>query len=281
MPALSPRFGLIGHPLAHSLSPFIHRRLFALQGLREDYALFDLPEPELAGRLKELLPTLSGANVTVPYKKTVIPLCDRLEGKASLYRTVNCLAVTREGTVGYNTDAEGFLLSLQGAGLSLSGKVLILGCGGVGTMFACEAALAGCEITLFDALSPEKAVSLCGQVASLAPEASCRAAGSVPAERFDLLINASPVGMYPHISGCPVDDGVISRCSACFDAVYNPSPTVLLQKAEALGIPAVGGEAMLVWQAAAAQSVWLGARFDRRDIDAVIGECREQLASFR
>ena len=140
------RYVVIGHPLGHSMSPFIHRRLFALQGREEDYGSVDIPPEELAGRLAGMLETFRGLNVTIPHKQAVIPCLRRLEGRAALYRSVNTIAVTPEGAVGYNTDADGFLCALKGAGVALRGRAALLGCGGVGRTFACEAALAGCAV---------------------------------------------------------------------------------------------------------------------------------------
>ncbi len=277
---MSADFGLIGHPLGHSLSPFIHRRLFALRGIFAEYTLLDLPPEEFDSRLAKILPALRGANVTVPYKQRIIPLCDRLEGKAALYRTVNTLMIAHGQTVGYNTDADGFLKALQSAGLTLSGRVLIVGCGGVGTMFACEAAAAGCEVILTDAGAPQKAIELQNRLGELFPQSRCRVAEDPPREPVDLLINASPVGMYPHVDACPVSDEVIAQSKAVFDAVYNPQKTLLLQKAEAFGASGVGGMAMLVWQAAQAQTLWLNVRFSEEEIAALTRDCTEQVRTF-
>lgn len=108
-------YGLIGHPLGHSLSPFIHRRLFALQGREGSYTLQDLEPSRLKEELPALLEQMAGLNVTIPYKQEVLPFLDTLEGRAALYRSVNTIAVTgnqgRPVYTGYNTDADGFRLS--------------------------------------------------------------------------------------------------------------------------------------------------------------------------
>ena len=116
-------YGLIGHPLGHSLSPFIHRRLFALQGREGSYTLQDLEPSRLKEELPALLEQMAGLNVTIPYKQEVLPFLDTLEGRAALYRSVNTIAVTgnqgRPVYTGYNTDADGFRLSLAAAGIPL------------------------------------------------------------------------------------------------------------------------------------------------------------------
>ena len=148
-----PSYFVIGHPLGHSMSPFIHSRLFALSGRPAAYEARDIPPEQLSAALREMLPQVQGLNVTIPHKQAVIPLLDRLEGRAKLYRSVNTIAVTESGAVGYNTDADGFLCALKAGGVSLAGRVALLGCGGVGRTFACEAALAGCR--LINAVRPE------------------------------------------------------------------------------------------------------------------------------
>ena len=268
------RYVVIGHPLGHSMSPFIHRRLFALQGREEDYGSVDIPPEELAGRLAGMLETVRGLNVTIPHKQAVIPLLDRLEGRAKLYRSVNTIAVTESGAVGYNTDADGFLCALKAGGVSLAGRVALLGCGGVGRTFACEAALAGCR--LINAVRPEDfeaSRALKDYVLSLVPGAAFE---TVELSRlsgdFDLLINATPVGMYPRCDASPVDPGVLARCAAVFDAVYNPEETRLLSAARAAGARTVGGMPMLVWQAAVAHTCWYGADFQAEAVASIIAD---------
>jgi shikimate dehydrogenase len=92
---------------------------------------------------------------------------------------------------------------------------------------------------------------------------------------FDLLINASPVGMYPNTDACPVTEKVISSCKNVFDVIYNPSETKLMQTAAKLGIPAVGGMSMLVWQAVVAHEIWDGDSYTKEQIDSIIKEATE------
>lgn len=275
------RYAVIGHPLGHSMSPFIHRRLFALQGRQEDYGSADIPPEELTARLPGLLETFRGFNVTIPHKQAVIPYLCRLEGRAALYRSVNTVAVTPEGAVGHNTDADGFLCALKGAGVPLRGRVALLGCGGVGRTFACEAALAGCAVVnaVRDA-DREAAAALQAYVLSLSPQTDYAVVSldSLAAQGdFDLLINATPVGMYPRADASPAEEEAVKHCAAVFDAVYNPRRTRLLELAEAAGARTVGGMPMLVWQAAAAHTVWYGASFREEDIRALTADAQEEM----
>ncbi|MBE6763228.1 MAG: shikimate dehydrogenase [Ruminococcaceae bacterium] len=277
---MSSAYCLIGHPLGHSLSPFIHKRLFELSGRDASYRLQDIAPESFERDIPALLRQIGGCNVTIPYKQKILPFLDRIEGKAALYQTVNTVAVTESGTVGYNTDADGFLCALREAAIPLEGRVLILGAGGAGTVLAFEAALAGCRIVSYDPFAPEASVRLCNRLREAVPHVECEAVTVLPDGAFDLLINASPVGMYPHTDACPLPDDRLAQCAAVFDVIYNPRQTQLLQKAAANGAKTAGGMAMLVWQAAIAHKLWFGADFQPADIAALIDDCYAELASF-
>ena len=140
------KFGILGHPLGHSLSPQIHERLFALDGEKTDYQMYDIPPEELHGKFG-FLAELDGFNITIPHKVSIIDFCDRLDEGAQRYRSVNCVRNGAE-KVGYNTDVIGFTKSIAALGASLSSNVLLIGCGGVGRMMAIETALSGGDLTI-------------------------------------------------------------------------------------------------------------------------------------
>ncbi len=277
---LSAPFYVIGHPLGHSMSPFIHTRLFAAQGREESYTARDIPPETLDTALPALLKETGGINVTIPYKQAVIPFLDGLCGRAELYRSVNTIGVTDKGIFGHNTDAEGFLAALEGGGVRLAGRVALLGCGGVGRTFACEAALAGC--TVVNAVRESdlpQGEELQRYVRQLVPAAETALTTLDRLEGdFDLLINATPVGMYPHAGAMPVEKPVLSRVAAVFDAVYNPGETALLECTRANGAKTVGGMPMLVWQAAIAHRIWYQAEFAPDAIAALIGDAQREMA---
>ena len=278
------RFALIGHPLGHSMSPFIHARLFALSRRDVSYTLQDIHPDRLKEELPSLLGRMSGLNVTIPHKQAVMPYLSALKGRAELYQSVNTIAVTAEGAVGYNTDAGGFLAALRDAGIPLGGRVALLGCGGVGRTFACEAALAGAHIVnAVREVDLSAAEALGTYVRQLVPGASFEL---IPLSRladaagkgFDLLINATPVGMYPRVDASPVDDAVLRHTAAVFDAVYNPGETKLLRMAAACGAKTAGGMPMLVWQAVEAHACWYGAAFESGDIRRLIADAGDEMA---
>ena len=273
-------FAVIGHPIGHTMSPFIHQRLFSLSGESGKYTVIDISPEELKERIKEL-DELCGYNITIPHKQAIIPLLDELDPKAEMYGSVNTV---RNGAKrkGFTTDPDGFLKALSHASIPLKGKTVIAGCGGVARTFAYEAALAGCELTL--AVRPDDvqaAVRLSDEINGKIENANINtcliSSLSDKAMDIDLLINATPVGMYPHTDSMPVDDKTLSRCKNVFDAVYNPLRTVLISKALANGSAAMGGMAMLVWQAAVAHEIWDGSVYNKEDIDQLIQDSADEL----
>ena len=273
------RFALIGHPLGHSMSPLIHEKLFALSGLDDtSYELIDIAPEDIADS-RGLLETLRGLNVTIPHKQAVIPLVDELAESAQRYNSVNCISSDGGKLVGYNTDCDGFLRSAEL--LPIGGNVAILGCGGVGRMIAIETALHGGNITL--AVIPQDvktAQLLMAEILAKCSGASVRIADIASLDgSFDLLINATPVGMYPKVNACAVSDKVIENSLSVFDVIYNPTETLLMKKARALGKTAVGGASMLVYQAVKAHEIWYGGKFAAEDISGIIADVENAVDS--
>lgn len=243
-------YALIGHPLGHSLSPQIHRALLAAAHLEGDYRLLDIAPEDLANRLPELQ-TLRGFNVTIPHKQAVLSAMAELDEKAALFGAVNTVAVRGGKFYGYNTDCYGFLRSLSAAGIPLAGRVLVLGTGGVARMFAFEAVLAGAAVTLA-ARTPSKGCALAAEIAEKCGRAVTVTDFNSVTGDWDLIVNGTPVGMFPKVDACPLEPGVLAHTAAVFDAIYNPMETRLLRLARQNGAKTVNGLPMLVWQAAVA-----------------------------
>lgn len=270
-------FSLIGHPLGHSMSPFIHKKLFELSGKSEEYSLIDIDPEKLEEQFPEVIRQNGGLNVTIPYKIKVIPFLDRLDDSAKRYNSVNCIAKRDGEVVGYNTDCIGFLRSVSET--ALGGKFLILGCGGVGRMMALESASRGGDITMAIAeFARGEAEALRDEIQEKFPSTKVRIVLTSEIDGdFDLLVNATPIGMYPKDNECLVSEEIISRCENVFDAIYNPNETILVKTAKKLGKTAAGGMTMLVLQAAAAHEIWYGAKFERADIEKIILESSAEL----
>ncbi len=263
------KYALIGHPLGHSMSPLIHEKLFELSGKNDtSYELVDI-SPEEFPKSIELIKTFKGLNVTIPHKQNVIPFMDELGASAERYNSVNCIQNNGK-LIGYNTDCDGFLMSAEK--LPISENVAVLGCGGVGRMIAIETALHGGKLTL--AVIPQdirNAQILMAEIISKCNDASIKIVDITTLdEGFDLVVNATPVGMYPKVDGCAVSDSVIEKSRSFFDVVYNPTETLLMKKARTQGKIAIGGASMLVYQAVKAHEIWYGGTFETEDINKII-----------
>lgn len=271
-------FGLIGHPLGHSLSPFIHQALLEAAGLPGEYRLIDLLPEELADSIPDLLRDLSGFNCTIPFKEAIIPLLDDLDPAAEKFYSVNTVWHGR----GYNTDYQAFIDECP----AMAGhKIMILGAGGVSRMMAFAAAESGAEICIM-ARRTEQSSALAAAVRRTYPD--CRitttpdlaewlsndpfaAEGQKPWG----LLNGTPLGLWPHTSGIPFPPELLSHFSWVFDTIYNPPATRLVLAARSRGIPAFNGLGMLFSQAVAAEKIWHpGLEFAAEDLTQI----RSQLA---
>lgn len=273
------KFAVIGHPIGHTMSPFIHNRLFELSGIQAEYTKLDIAPENLADEYNKVLSKLDGYNITIPHKQNIIPLIDEIDEKAKMYGSVNTVANIDGVAKGYTTDPDGFLKALDAAGITLDGRVVILGCGGVARTMAYEVVLKG--LPLLFAVRKEDveiAKSLCSEIENTVKGAKVsfclidELSGDI-----DVLVNATPLGMFPKIDVQPVSDSVINRCASVFDAVYNPLETVLIKKALANGAKAVGGMSMLVWQAVVAHEKWDGSVYDKDDIANLCVDSAEEL----
>lgn len=275
------KVAVIGHPISHTMSPFIHKRLFELSGISCDYRVMDIPE--LASE-KATLSALDGFNVTIPHKLGIIPLLDFLDSKAKLFGSVNTVRVEGGQMTGYTTDGAGCYKALQCHGRDFSGNLLLLGTGGAARALAFEAMDREDSLRLTIACregSLQKAEMLAGELRQM--KKSCKISildyAQLEAQReesYSLLLNATSVGMYPRADACPVSEQVISRCACVFDAVYNPGETLLLQRAKKLSIPVIPGMEMLVHQAVAAHEIWYGTKFDEEKLAQLCVDAQEE-----
>lgn len=262
------KYGLLGYPLAHTMSPFIHKKLFDAENINANYELYECEKlyMECMASLKKL----DGFNVTIPHKENIIEYLQSLDEGAKTYMSTNTID-NKQSLIGYNTDVDGFLKSIERLGSDLSGKVLILGAGGVARMAIVETAKRGGQIEVaVRKKSFVKAERLIMQVKETYAQASiCIIDINNIIGEYDILINCTPVGMYPNIDSCPVVEEVIKRSKAIFDMIYNPTDTMLLQTAQKNDIPNIGGMYMLVTQAMAAHKIWNGTNISNDIIDNI------------
>ena len=261
--------GLLGYPVAHSLSPLIHNTAFRAQGLNNRYiALPVAPDdvPEAVAGLKAL--GFLGSNVTIPHKQAVLPLMDHLSAEAQAVGAVNTIVCRRAAAVtlyGDNTDVAGFLKPLDPFADALHGvPMLIFGAGGAAraAAYALLSTFAPPSLTLA-ARTPARAERLVHDLASYDPGGVLRVAPLAeagPAVRAArLLVNATPVGMLPHTDATPWPEATdFSDGQIVYDLLYKPEQTRLLREAAARGAHTLGGLPMLILQAAASYIQWTG-----------------------
>jgi shikimate dehydrogenase len=269
--------GVIGHPVEHSLSPVMHNAAIAHLGL--DYVYIPLPvKPEdLAAALTGFAAIrLTGFNITIPHKQAILPFLSTVSPDAEAVGAVNTVWCTDDGWAGTNTDVEGFLAPLREDGekgrtgkLDWSQKVaVILGNGGAARAVVAGCAELGCAEIYIVGRNAQKLEEFCNSWgnSSLAEKLANKLhAGSwenlpqlIP--QADLLVNTTPIGMYPHVDRSPVSADEISHLqkeAIAYDLIYTPSPTQFLQQARQQGAIAIDGLEMLVQQGAAALKIWL------------------------
>ncbi len=271
------KFGLIGYPLGHSMSPLIHRELFKINNIDATYELVEI-NPDNFDNEFEAMKDFDGFNVTIPHKIGVIPKMKALSERAELFGAVNTVENKNGALTGHNTDCYGFLRALDMAGITLGGRVLVCGSGGVSRMFAFEAMLAGADLTIAvrDA-DLEAGRQIADEIkAKLGKTAELITIDNVDGG-FDLIINGTPVGMHPNTDACILPKEKVQKAKAVFDAVYNPLETRLISFAKAAGLKYSNGLPMLVWQAAVAQEIWFGVKFSNEQVKDVLKITEEEL----
>lgn len=272
------RFALIGYPLGHSMSAVIHKELFKICGIDADYSLIEAAPENLEAEFNTQLKNLKGFNVTIPHKINIIPYLDDLSARAKLFGAVNTVDIKDDRIVGHNTDCSGFLRALDMAGITLGGKVLLSGSGGVARMIAFESILADADLTIAVRESDIPAANVIKQEIQDKLGRECKIILLSEAEGgYDLVINGTPVGMYPNTDSCPVDEKVITTSKAAFDVIYNPIETKFTKYAKKAGIKWSSGLSMLVWQAAVAEEIWNDVKFSNDDIRKVIDITEKEL----
>ncbi len=269
-------YGLLGYPLGHSLSPFIHRCLFEAAGNNSSYELFEINENNLDEQINSLM-KLQGFNVTIPHKINIIKYLDDLDDKAALFGAVNTVK-TGEKIVGYNTDCSGFLRALDSAGIDFSGNVLLCGTGGVARMIAFEAVLHGCDLTVAYRLSSvDKALKIQAEIKEkLGKDIHIKEYKDIE-QGWSLIVNGTSAGMYPNVNNSPLSQNIVSSADAVYDVIYNPAETLFLRYAREAGVKHSNGLSMLVWQAAVAQEIWTGGTFSPSEVEDVIKKTEKEL----
>ncbi len=247
-------YGLLGRKLGHSFSPQIHARFG-----NPAYKLCEQEPEDLAAFLSQ--ENMGGVNVTIPYKQEVMKYCHFLSDEAKAIGSVNTIIQHNRQLFGYNTDACGLRFMARCAKISFSGKkVIIFGSGGSSLTAQAVAKQEGAaKVIVISRLGEDNYDNL--------------------NRHYDaqILVNATPLGMYPHIEGMPADPAPFSHCEGVLDLVYNPLRTLFLMRAEDLNLPHANGLSMLVTQAKAAEELFFNRSISDSENEQVLHEIKQSL----
>ncbi|MBR3955708.1 MAG: shikimate kinase [Clostridia bacterium] len=239
------RAGLIGHKLSHSFSPQIHAELADYE-----YKLFELEPDEVGAFLQN--GNFDATNVTIPYKKEVMPYLTEISGEAQKIGSVNTITRTAKGLKGDNTDYFGFLYMLKKSGIAVKNKkCLVLGSGGASVTVCAVLKDMGADVVVISRSGEDNYENLDRH------------------KDAAVIVNTTPVGMYPNTGLSPVDLTVFPVLEGVLDLIYNPARTQLLLDAQKLHIPCINGLSMLCAQAKKACELFLNTQIDDSEIDRI------------
>lgn len=245
-------FGLIGYPLRHTLSKYIHENLFYINNIDGKYRINEIRPSDLSKEINNLK-KYDGFNVTLPYKVEIIDYLDEIDEEAEKCGSVNVVVNKRGKLIGYNTDIFGFEKSLIFHEISSFSNVCILGFGGVGRTIAYYFLKNKISVTVaVKDYSNEKI----DKIKKFNKDIIVRDINNIEG-KYELLINATPVGMYPKIDEIAISGEILKNVDIVYDLIYNPAVTKLMKEGMARGCRVFNGENMLMWQAIKAQKIWL------------------------
>lgn len=273
-------YGLLGSPVAHSISPMMHNESFKILNMDSVYLCFDVDTTNLSACVNGLkLSGIKGFNCTMPNKNLMCELADELSPAAKLVGAVNTVANVNGKLIGHMTDGIGYMRAAFDAGFNIVGKnMTLLGAGGAATAICAQAALDGVKkINVFSIKDKffDRAQNLVDNINSTT---SCKASlydledttmlnNSI--KNSDILTNATSVGMAPNTDNCIIKDFSILRPELIVsDIIYNPKQTLLISKAKEIGAPTFNGLYMLLYQGAEAFKIWTGKEMPVQEIKA-------------
>ncbi len=258
------KLAVIGKGVSKSLSPQMHRFILRRMGYECEYDKISLTEAEFEARAEELFAYYNGLNVTIPYKQRILPFLKRLAGDAKTFGAVNTV-VTGTRT-GYNTDGAGFLMMLEEAGFCVKGKrVLVLGAGGAGRSCIYALREAGAEVSAYER-DGERLRAVYSDFGDFTPLAE------ISFYDFDYVVNCTGIGMHDTVGKTPfVSDQrgedclerILEYAEGAVDLIYEPEESAFLRLAKEKGKRVLNGEAMLFFQAYAADCIFTDTERDR------------------
>ena len=262
-------YGVMGHPIGHSLSPIMHNAAFRVCGLNAVYLAFESRDAEgcLSG-MRAL--GIRGMSVTIPHKYKVIPLLDEVDPLAKSIGAVNTIVNDRGRLVGHNTDAIGALRAMEEK-VTLSGmRCLLIGAGGAAQAIGFVLKDKGVALSMVNR-SRDRGEALASKLHC--PYIPLDEVGKHGA---DMIIQTTPVGMYPHVNQCPVPEQLLKKDMLVMDIIYNPLDTQLLKKAKDHGCTVIHGLSMFIYQGAEQFELWTGVHPPVSDMRKAVEEALQK-----
>lgn len=248
-------FALIGNPVFHSKSPYIHNKIYSKNNINAEYKLFEPDERDIPDLIEYFRNAgYTGFNVTVPYKQKIMKYLDHIDDNAQRIGAVNTVLINNGVLYGYNTDGDGFAMQLEKNRTRIKGaKIKIVGAGGATLPIVNTLINKGAKsITIYN-----RTLEKAEKIAEKYENVKAKPLSDFSAEKCDILINTTSVGLNSY--DCPVDSFLgIDRNTVVYDIIYSPSVTTFMQKAIDLGLKAYNGEDMLLYQGLLADRIWLG-----------------------
>jgi shikimate dehydrogenase len=260
-------YGLVGERLSHSLSPEIHKRIFELLGVEGAYKVFEIPN-EGIGELGEALKLLKikGVNVTIPYKELVMNGLEEISKEAKDIGAVNTILLKEGMLYGYNTDYFGFASMLSINHIQVKGKTcVVLGTGGASKAVITYLMDEGAKEIYLVSRDKDRYKNINSEIKIIDYVDLEDVSG-------DIIINTTPVGMYPNVGVSPVTKEIIENYDTLVDIIYNPKVTEFLKLGQELGKKICGGLYMLVGQAVKAEEIWLDRKIDLEILSTIYNE---------
>ena len=271
-------YGVIGHPIGHSLSPLMHNTAFDALGLSASMNAFDIEPQSLNEALQGFVSLdFGGINVTIPHKESIMPLLDEIDEEASVIGAVNTVKFEAGRSFGFNTDAYGFLQSLEPFRPSIDGgKFVVLGAGGAARAVVYvllrhfrtnQIVIASRSVSRTnDLIENFKGTSQ----AKLSPFDPKDIQFAQIFHASDVIINATPAGMYPRTEDLPIPDPSFRSGQTVMDLVYRPVATQFLQRASLAGAQTISGLEMFIHQGARAFQIWTGQSMNIKRVRDVV-----------
>jgi len=267
------KFALLGEKLGHSLSPQIHNLIFHKLGIEGQYDLLEVENSALDATIGRLSEKYAGVNVTIPYKVAVMKNLTFVSPEAKAIGAVNTIYFKNGEKLGYNTDYFGFGLLLAHNDIAVENKdVVVLGSGGAARAvlqyFAdnCAKRITVASRNPQDINNKFSAFGTLSKMICVDYEQLSAFGGG------DIIVNTTPVGMYPHMQASPIPQEVVAGYGAAIDLIYNPAETLFMSFAKKVGRKNCNGLYMLVAQALAAEEIWLEREINREIIASIVQE---------